>query len=93
MTSALEARGLEKHDLLGADCAVIVIGARCAGAPLAMLLARSGRRVLAVDRVQSPRESNTPSHRVEGHELMEAIRLCAICARLLKEERFRSTEP
>ena len=29
---------------------VIVVGARCAGAPLAMLLARQGHRVLAVDR-------------------------------------------
>ena len=28
----------------------IVVGARCAGAPTAMLLARQGLRVLAVDR-------------------------------------------
>src|SRR6476646_10236681 len=28
----------------------IVVGARCAGAPTAMLLARSGRRVLLLDR-------------------------------------------
>ena len=36
---------------------VIVIGARCAGAPLAMLLALSGRRVLAVDRAQFPSDT------------------------------------
>lgn len=36
---------------------VIVIGARCAGAPLAMLLARRGRRVLAVDRAQFPSDT------------------------------------
>jgi 2-polyprenyl-6-methoxyphenol hydroxylase-like FAD-dependent oxidoreductase len=36
---------------------VIVIGARCAGAPLAMLLARQGRRVLAVDRARFPSDT------------------------------------
>jgi flavin-dependent dehydrogenase len=35
---------------------VIVIGARCAGAPTAMLLAREGYRVLLVDRATFPRE-------------------------------------
>ncbi len=29
---------------------VIIVGARCAGAPLAMLLARRGYRVLVVDK-------------------------------------------
>lgn len=33
---------------------VIVIGARCAGAPLAMLLARAGAKVLLVDRARFP---------------------------------------
>ena len=33
---------------------VIVVGARCAGAPLAMLLARRGARVLLVDRASFP---------------------------------------
>ena len=33
---------------------VIVVGARCAGAPLAMLLARTGARVLLLDRVRFP---------------------------------------
>lgn len=36
---------------------VVVVGARCAGASLAMLLARKGRRVLAVDRVRFPSDT------------------------------------
>jgi 2-polyprenyl-6-methoxyphenol hydroxylase-like FAD-dependent oxidoreductase len=36
---------------------VIVIGARCAGAPLAMLLARSGHRVLLADRARFPSDT------------------------------------
>ena len=35
----------------------IVVGARCAGAPLAMLLARKGYRVLAVDRASFPSDT------------------------------------
>jgi flavin-dependent dehydrogenase len=38
---------------------VIVVGARCAGSPLAMLLARRGHRVLLLDRSTFP--SDTPS--------------------------------
>jgi hypothetical protein len=38
---------------------VIVVGARCAGSPTAMLLARKGYRVLLVDRATFP--SDTPS--------------------------------
>lgn len=41
----------------------IVIGARCAGSPLAMLLARSGHNVLVVDR------STFPSDRLSTHFL------------------------
>lgn len=40
---------------------VIVVGARCAGAPTAMLLARRGCRVLLVDR------SRFPSNIAHGH--------------------------
>ena len=40
---------------------IIVIGARCAGAPMAMLLARKGYRVLLVDR------STFPSDIPHGH--------------------------
>jgi 2-polyprenyl-6-methoxyphenol hydroxylase-like FAD-dependent oxidoreductase len=36
---------------------VVVIGTRCAGSPLAMLLARRGFRVLAVDRVRFPSDT------------------------------------
>jgi 2-polyprenyl-6-methoxyphenol hydroxylase-like FAD-dependent oxidoreductase len=36
---------------------VIVVGARCAGSPVAMLLARKGYRVLVVDRATFPSET------------------------------------
>src|SRR5688572_28905127 len=36
---------------------VIVVGARCAGSPVAMLLARRGYRVLAVDRASFPSDT------------------------------------
>ncbi|MCM3883222.1 NAD(P)/FAD-dependent oxidoreductase [Frankia sp. R82] len=36
---------------------VIVVGARCAGSPLAMLLARAGRKVLLVDRATFPSDT------------------------------------
>jgi flavin-dependent dehydrogenase len=35
----------------------IVVGARCAGSPTAMLLARAGRRVLLVDRAEFPSDT------------------------------------
>jgi flavin-dependent dehydrogenase len=35
----------------------IAVGARCAGASLAMLLARRGRRVLALDRAHFPSDT------------------------------------
>ncbi|MEV5974971.1 NAD(P)/FAD-dependent oxidoreductase [Streptomyces sp. NPDC051921] len=36
---------------------VIVVGARCAGSPLAMLLARKGHRVVVLDRAAFPRDT------------------------------------
>src|SRR5690349_7127967 len=36
---------------------VIIVGARCAGAPTAMLLARQGHRVLLVDRASFPSDT------------------------------------
>ncbi|CAO5229883.1 NAD(P)/FAD-dependent oxidoreductase [Frankia sp. AgKG'84/4] len=36
---------------------VIVVGARCAGSPLAMLLARRGHRILVVDRASFPSDT------------------------------------
>jgi flavin-dependent dehydrogenase len=44
----------------------IVVGARCAGAPTAMLLARAGARVLLVDR------ATFPSDTVSGHAIKTA---------------------
>lgn len=41
----------------GRDFDVIVVGARCAGSPTAMLLARSGCRVLLVDRASFPSDT------------------------------------
>jgi len=45
---------------------VIIVGARCAGSPLAMLLARRGARVLVVDR------STFPSDTMNGHYISAA---------------------
>jgi flavin-dependent dehydrogenase len=45
---------------------VIVVGARCAGSPVAMLLARGGHRVLVLDR------ANFPSDTVSTHYLHQA---------------------
>src|SRR5258708_5414004 len=36
---------------------VLIVGSRCAGAPLAMLLARKGFKVLGVDRAQFPSDT------------------------------------
>src|SRR5262249_9140273 len=36
---------------------VLVVGTRCAGAALAMLLARQGRKVLAIDRARFPSDT------------------------------------
>lgn len=44
---------------------VIVVGARCAGSPLAMLLARQGHRVLVVDR------NSFPSDTVSTHYILQ----------------------
>lgn len=41
---------------------VIVVGARCAGSPTAMLLARNGYRVLAVDRATFPSDTISTHH-------------------------------
>ena len=46
---------------------VIVIGARCAGSPTAMLLARKGHRVLVVDRATFPSDTvSTTSSTLSG---------------------------
>jgi 2-polyprenyl-6-methoxyphenol hydroxylase-like FAD-dependent oxidoreductase len=43
---------------------VIVVGARCAGAPTAMLLARAGHRVLLMDRAHFPSDQPMSTHLV-----------------------------
>ncbi|WP_462189025.1 MULTISPECIES: NAD(P)/FAD-dependent oxidoreductase [unclassified Frankia] len=48
---------------------VIVVGARCAGSPVAMLLARRGHRLLLVDRV------SFPSDTISTHYLQQAALL------------------
>src|SRR6476619_6423148 len=46
-----------KERTMDNDFDAIVIGARCAGAPTAMLLARQGNRVLLVDRARFPSDT------------------------------------
>ena len=48
----------------------IIVGARCAGAPTAMLLARKGYRVLLVDRASFPSDS------MRGHFIRHAGVCC-----------------
>jgi 2-polyprenyl-6-methoxyphenol hydroxylase-like FAD-dependent oxidoreductase len=43
--------------MAGTTYDVIVVGARCAGSPTAMLLARAGHRVLVVDRARFPSDT------------------------------------
>jgi flavin-dependent dehydrogenase len=63
---------------------VIVVGARCAGSPTAMLLARQGYRVLLVDRATFPSELPMSTHllwppavlRLQRWGVLEAVRAC-----------------
>ncbi|MFJ5774255.1 NAD(P)/FAD-dependent oxidoreductase [Streptomyces sp. NPDC093094] len=52
MMSTAGSAGAENH-----DHDVVVVGARCAGAPTAMLLARYGHQVLVVDRATFPSDT------------------------------------
>src|SRR5918995_2359294 len=49
--------GPEGAPSMAVDYDVIIVGARCAGAPTAMLLARQGYRVLVVDRASFPSDT------------------------------------
>jgi 2-polyprenyl-6-methoxyphenol hydroxylase-like FAD-dependent oxidoreductase len=60
---------------------VIVVGARCAGAPTAMLLARKGYRVLVVDRARFP--SDTVSTHLLHPPGVAALRRWGLLARLV----------
>jgi 2-polyprenyl-6-methoxyphenol hydroxylase-like FAD-dependent oxidoreductase len=60
---------------------VIVIGARCAGSPLAMLLARKGYRVLVLDRATFP--SDTVSSHVLHPRAVAALARWGLAERLI----------
>jgi len=50
----------------------IVVGARCAGSPTAMLLARAGHRVLLLDKATFPSDKlSTHYLQPQGMQLME----------------------
>jgi len=59
---------------------VIVVGARCAGSPTAMLLARKGYRVLVVDRATFP--SDTISTHVVHPRAVAALARWGLLERL-----------
>src|SRR3954453_21463465 len=55
---------------------VVVVGGRCAGAPLAMLLARAGLRVCVVDRARFPSETpSTHAIHASGVTILERLGL------------------
>ena len=60
---------------------VVVVGARCAGSPTAMLLARKGYRVLVVDRATFP--SDTLSTHLVHHPGMAALDRWGLAERLI----------
>ena len=60
---------------------VIIVGARCAGSPTAMLLARRGYKVLAVDRATFP--SDTISTHLIHPPGVAALRRWGLLDRLL----------
>src|SRR6185369_29495 len=59
---------------------VIVVGARCAGAPTAMLLARQGHRVLLIDKSRFP--SDTVSTHLVQYRGMEYLKHWGLRPRL-----------
>lgn len=52
---------------------VIVVGARCAGAPLGMLLARAGHKVLVVDRAHFPSDTMS-THFIQSPGMLRLAR-------------------
>jgi 2-polyprenyl-6-methoxyphenol hydroxylase-like FAD-dependent oxidoreductase len=61
---------------------VIVVGARCAGAPLATLLARAGLNVCVVDKARFP--SDTPSTHAMQPSGVDALERLGVLDRLLE---------
>lgn len=57
------------------DFDVIIVGARCAGAPLATFLARTGARVLLVDRASLPSDQVLSTHTIHppGFDVLEEL--------------------
>jgi flavin-dependent dehydrogenase len=71
--SGFDSKGSEKALLEGGSSSmydVIVVGARCAGSPTAMLLARKGYRVLLLDK------ATFPSDTMSGHFLHQRGAAC-----------------
>jgi len=66
---------------MGTTFDAIVVGARCAGSPAAMLLARKGYRVLVVDRATFP--SDTVSTHLVHPPGVEALRRWGLLDRIL----------
>lgn len=82
MTSTKELRTTTANTGQNESFDVIIVGARCAGAPLATMLARAGLRVCVVDKDRFP--SDTPStHGIQptGVQVLERI---GVLASLLK---------
>ena len=63
--ASLSGNRMKEADMGGSKYDVIVVGARCAGSPTAMLLARRGYRVLLLDR------RNFPSDTVSSHFMQQ----------------------
>ena len=70
----------------------IVVGARCAGSPTAMLLARKGYRVLLLDRAKFPSNMPISTHLVHqpGIALEAAVpRLAEVTENILHHDNGR----
>src|SRR6187401_1079530 len=67
--------------IMGKPYDAIVVGARCAGSPTAMLLARKGYRVLVVDRASFP--SDTVSTHILHPLAVDAISRWGLLDRLV----------
>ena len=55
--ASMSGNRMKEADMGGSKYDVIVVGARCAGSPTAMMLARRGYRVLLLDRRNFPSDT------------------------------------
>ena len=70
---------------------VIVVGARCAGSPLAMLLARKGHSVLVVDRARFPSDTlSTHFMTPDAVERLRALELPSAVKATVQQSSFES---